>query len=220
MSYKTLKKGLLVGFLTVLSSFALIGHADNNWTISKEAQGIQVYVRDNPGSAVQSFKGVITLPERLVSVLSVIEDTAAYPQLLHKCRKAKSLKKIGNNESYKYLVTDMPWPVKDRDTIVHSVLTQDKASRQVQINISAAPQQMPKQPGLLRITKMQGRWLLIPKKKGVMVVYEMSVDPGGNIPKWLVNTMAVDMPFNTLNNLRRLVKQPKYQTARRADIVE
>lgn len=211
MSYKALQNGALLVFLIVLSMIVLTAHADNNWTISKQEQGIKVYVRDTPGSALKAFKGSITLPEKLDTVLSVIEDTSNFPQLLHKCKKANTLKQVSENESYKYLVTDMPWPVRDRDTIVHAVVTHDKGSKAVKIALTAAPQMMPRQAGLLRITKMTGQWLLIPEKNGVKVIYEMSVDPGGNIPKWLVNTMAVDMPFYTLRNLRQLLKQDKYQ---------
>ena len=224
MSNKVIKTGVISCFIVLVSSLSAVTCAANNWTLSKDKQGIQVFVRDTPGSAVKSFKGVITIPERLIPVLAVIDDTSVYPKLLHKCKSATLLKNRGNNqnESYKYLVTDMPWPVTDRDTVVRSVFSQDKKTKQVQINMQAVPQVIPPKAGLLRITRMKGRWLLSPQadKKGVTVVYEMSVDPGGKIPKWLVNSMAVDMPFYTLSNLRRLVKQDKYQNARRADIIE
>lgn len=215
MSKKTIKILLLLSFF--LSSTI---QANNSWTLSKEEDGIKVYVRDTPGFSVQSFRGVITLPDRLVSALAVIEDIKAYPQLLHKCKSARTVTKVSETESIKYLVTDMPWPVKDRDTIVHSVLTQNKGTKQVQIQINAVSKGVELQPDMLRVTKMKGSWQLTPQKNGVTVAYEMNVDPGGSIPKWLVNTMAVDMPFNTLKNLQRLVKKAEYQKAKRSYILE
>jgi hypothetical protein len=53
----------------------------------------------------------------------------------------------------------------------------------------------------------------------VKITYELSIDPGGNLPKWLVNTLAVDFPFNTLKNLRQLVKKPLYRDAKRSYII-
>ena len=51
-------------------------------------------------------------------------------------------------------------------------------------------------------------------------VYEMSIDPGGNIPKWVVNAMAIDLPFYTLQKLRKISKEDKYANAKINGILE
>jgi len=200
--------------------FSPLAHASNPWVLKKEAHGIQVFLRDIPGSALKSFKGVINIPARLSSLVAVIEDTKVYPQLLQKCKSARDIKLIGNNQAYKHIVTDMPWPVKDRDTVVYSIMQQNKQSKQVEIKMKAAPKMLPLTKDIVRITTMTGRWVLIPEKNGTKVIYEMSVDPAGNLPKWLVNTISTDMPFNTLNNLRVLVKRPVYKQVKHAFIVD
>jgi hypothetical protein len=49
----------------------------------------------------------------------------------------------------------------------------------------------------------------VPQKKGgIQFIYEISVDPRGKIPKWMVNAMAVDYPFYTLKQVRALVEKP------------
>ena len=72
---------------------------------------------------------------------------------------------------------------------------------------------------------MTGRWLLVPEKsasgrESIKVLYEMNVDPGGDLPSWLVNNMAVDLPFITLKNLRNLVKRARYQNIDRSFIID
>lgn len=52
------------------------------------------------------------------------------------------------------------------------------------------------------------------------VAYEMSIDTGGNIPKWVVNSMAVDLPFYTLQNLRKLSGEDKYRIAKINGIID
>jgi hypothetical protein len=80
---------------------------------------------------------------------------------------------------------------------------------------------LPLKQGMVRIQSLTGQWLLTPLTKGdVSVTYEMSVDPGGNIPKWLVNLMAVDLPFNTLQKLRNIVKEARYVNARMGNIID
>ena len=45
--------------------------------------------------------------------------------------------------------------------------------------------------------------------KMTKVIYEVNADPGGKIPKWLVNDMISDFPFYSLKNLRALVMKQK-----------
>ncbi len=209
-----------VTILFITLFFSVSVYANNPWVLKKEANGIQVFVRDTPGSAFKAFKGVTNIPARLTALVAVIEDTKAYPQLLHQCKSARDIKEVGNTQSYKYIVTDMPWPVKDRDVIVYSVMQQNKQSKQVEIKMKASPNTLPLKAGRVRISKMVGRWHLIPENKGTKVIYEMSVDPAGNLPKFLVNALSTDMPFNTLNNLRNLVKRPVYKTSKHAFIID
>ena len=210
---------LSVLLFSLFFSFSVL--ANNPWLLKKKANGIDVYIRDTPGSAIKSFKGEITVAAPLTALVALIDDTKVYPQLFYQCKSAQNIKEVSNNQSYKYIVTDMPWPVKDRDIIVHSVTTQNKQSKIVEIKMQAAPTLMPLQKGHVRIKSMSGRWLLIPVKKGMTkVVYEMAVDPAGSLPNWLVNTMSTDMPFNTLKNLSTLIKKPVYQSASHPFIVD
>ncbi len=74
---------------------------------------------------------------------------------------------------------------------------------------------------MIRIDKMSGYWGFEPLKDGnVKVTYEMGVDPGGDLPVWLVNALVVDIPFYTLKNLRDLVKTPAYKNAKRSYIID
>ena len=212
------KKYIILLLLFVISGFAM---AENSWQLSKDEDGIQVHIRHNPASAIKTFKGSMTLNSRLSALVAVIEDTQAYPRWLHNCKSAYTVKKVGNNQVYNYVITGMPWPVADRDSIVHSVLTQNKNNKQILIKLATAPKMVPLKQGMVRIQTLTGRWLITPLKNGqVNVVYEMSVDPGGNIPKWLVNAMSVDLPFYTLQKLRKLVKEDTYANALVENITE
>ena len=88
------------------------------------------------------------------------------------------------------------------------VVPQNKSNKRVEIKLLAEPKFVSKVAGKVRIEKMNGRWLFTPiEEDKVNIVYEMSIDPGGNIPKWVVNALAVDLPFYTLKNLRKIVKK-------------
>ena len=197
--------------LALMFSVPLFG-VENDWYLEKEEDNIEVFVAKVKGSAVKSFRGVVIVESSLKSVMSVIADTSSYPRWLHNCKRATTIKRLGDNEIFNHIVTDMPWPVVDRDTVVHSIKTQNDTTHQVTIQFIAKPGLLDKLPKTVRITKMQGLWELTPLENGQLkIIYQMSIDPGGSIPKWLVNSMVVDIPFHTLNNLRRVAKEPQYK---------
>ena len=200
--------------------------AENIWQLAKQEEGIQVYVRDNPKSSLKVFRGIVILPStKLSSLVAVLDDVNIMPQLLHNCKSAEILKKEDKLSTTLYIVSKMPWPVKNRDSVVHSVMTQDKNTKRVLIKMRSNPKAVPLKRGMVRVAAMSGYWELMPvmidgkESKKIKVTYELSVDPGGSLPKWLVNTLAVDFPFNTLKNLRQLAKKPVYRNAEHPNII-
>ncbi|MEE9325981.1 MAG: START domain-containing protein [Cocleimonas sp.] len=196
-----LKTILLISILF----FQVFVCADENWRLIREEQDIQVYSRDNTDLLLKSVKGVVKINASLDDLLEVLADIKTCSQWLHQCKFARTIKQPSFIERYDYIVTDMPWPVWDRDVVVRSVFQQNRATKQVTITFSSSPDSVPLKSGLIRVTKMEGRMLLTPhEKEFVQVIYEVSVDPAGKIPKWLVNQTAEDFPFYSLKKLREL----------------
>jgi len=207
-------------FIILALLLSNVSFAKPPWVLNKQSDGIKVYVRDISGYSTKSFKAEVTVRASLTALVALIDDTKIYPQFFHQCKSAQNIKEVGHNQSYKYIITKMPWPVKDRDIIIHSVISQHKQTKQVEIKMKASSALIPLKKDRVRIKKMSGRWLLIPEKKGMTkVIYETTIDPGGKLPKWLVNAMSTDIPFNTLKNLRSLIKKSLYQSANNSFIV-
>ena len=63
----------------------------------------------------------------------------------------------------------------------------------------------------MRIPKLEGFWNLEAiENKGkhkTKITYQVTSNPGGVIPIWLVNLANKELPYRTLNKLRRLVGQ-------------
>jgi len=186
--------------------------AENSWYLEREEDNIEVFVAKVKGSALKTFRGVVTVDSSLNSVLSVIADASSYPRWLYNCRSAKMIKFVSYNEVFSHVVTDMPWPFVDRDSIIHSTKTQNVSTKKITIKIVEKPEMLGKLPNTIRTTNIKGLWELTPLQNGQLkILFQMSVDPGGSIPKWLVNSMLIDIPFYTLNNLRRIAKEPQYK---------
>ena len=203
-----LKNSLLL--LVIIFLVPMFG-AERSWNLQRNEKDIQVFVSETAGSAIKSFRGVITVDSSMDAVLGVISDISSYPRWMHDCRSAKTIKIIGKNETYHHIISNMPWPVIDRDSVVRSVMTEHPAIEQVTIRFAAKPELIKKLPNTVRIRKLQGYWELTSLQDNTLrVVYQVSLDPGGNIPVWMINSMGTDLPFYTLDKLRQIAKEAKY----------
>jgi hypothetical protein len=64
-------------------------------------------------------------------------------------------------------------------------------------------------------------WIFKPLSKNtVSVEYQLLVDPAGDVPAWFVNLTMVDGPLKTIQNMKKLVQQEKYQKAQFSFITE
>ena len=199
---------LFVSVLFVSSAFA------SEWELKKDVDGVKVYTKSIEGSKIKAFKGTVTLDVKLDTVIAVLKDIDAFPQWIPDLKEARQLE-LKDMEQIHYLHTDAPWPVSDRDGIYQYTYIRNKMAEapHVLVKIISLPDYLPKKDNIVRITDVDGYWKLTPTTNGVEVVYRIHANPGGGLPKWLVNSKIVDTPFKSLTNLKERVKEPKYLEA-------
>jgi ribosome-associated toxin RatA of RatAB toxin-antitoxin module len=184
------------------------------WELAKDADGIRVYTRTIPGSGFKEYKAQVTIRSSLSSLVALVDDIGACPKWIDTCAKGKLLKRINPRESYTYTINHAPWPVSDRDAVVHNIIRQEPGSRIVTIQIKGISDYVPEKPDLVRVKRLKGFWRFTPFEDGsVRVTYQVHSEPGGNLPSWLINSVVVTQPFRTLQNMRKVVGLPKYQRA-------
>ncbi|WP_281649174.1 START domain-containing protein [Parendozoicomonas sp. Alg238-R29] len=208
-------------FLTlILLLVTRFSSAEESWSLEKSKNGIDIYVRSVEGSPIKEFKGVMTLPSTLSAVVALLDDSEAAPKWIYNCQSMDLLKSDGLKK-WSYIVNKLPWPATDRDAIVLSIMRQNPATLQVSIALTAEPELQPEKKGLVRIPEMNAAWVLTPKAGGeVQVTYQAHVNPGGQLPTWLINSLLVDTPFSSLSAMRELVLTEHYQKQQRDDVVE
>ena len=57
--------------------------------------------------------------------------------------------------------------------------------------------------GVVRMPTLKTRWEFEALASGTRVTMRQHGDPGGRIPKWAINLVTVDIPFNTLRAFRK-----------------
>jgi hypothetical protein len=194
------------------------------WRLESDEEGIRVSTRKIEGSEIRQFRAETRVPSSIDRVLAVYDDFAHYPEWNFKVERAGLLERPDEGSRYHYQILSMPFPMADRLFVLHSHI-QPTADGKVVIETHAVPgychhQSSPACRKLARINALMvrqahGKLLFHPLKDGsTRVTWIQHAEPGGSLPDWLINTMLLKNPRETLENLRHQVKKPRYAGAR------
>jgi hypothetical protein len=195
---------------------------DGGWKPGKSGDGIEIYLRDYPGSKSKEFRAIMRVPgTSLSSLMAAFDDAPSYPRWMHNCIEARVVKLLSTSERYTYSATRAPWPVSPRDMVTHTLVRQDPKTLAVTLKISAVPDYLPPVTGRVRIRKLDALWTFSPAGNGdVLVTYQLHSEPGGSLPPGLANMAVTDLPYNTFIKLRNIIREEKYARARFPQITE
>lgn len=206
-------RSALLATLTVPAA----AQTQDGWVLRNDKDAVKVYYRKT--SDVQEIKLVTSLQTSLSGIIQLFSEVENYPRWGYKVVESRLVRRISPTELYYYTRLDFPWPLSDRDIVMHTVMSQDPATRVITARSVAAPGETPEVKDVVRIRNAHTQWTLVPGADGWLYVeYYVYSDPGGNLPDWLVN-LAIDTgPRETIKNMRSLLRLPKYQQARLAHI--
>jgi hypothetical protein len=213
-----MRKTLILILITVAFQ-SLQAQNSDGWSLRKDKDGVKVYYKQT--SDVHEIKLATSLKIPMSGIIQLFAEVENYPKWGYKVMESRLLQRISDTEMYYYSRLDFPWPMSDRDLIMHTKLTQDPVSRRITATSVAVPDYIPVIKDVERMRNAHTQWTLVPGNGGwVYVEYYIYSHPGGNIPDWLVN-MAIDVgPRETIKNIRDIIQQHRYQTAKLAYIKE
>ena len=182
-----------------------------DWKLTKDEGGVQVYLRDVPGSRYKSFRGVALVKSDVATLGHLQENLRVSCAWLYACAKMRLLK-YSDEAIWVYLDTKLPWPAAPRDLVL-KVVTRETPEGGMIRQLQAAPGYIPPVKGRIRVPSLSGTWQMIPKGPRLTeVTYEMQGEPGGSVPSWLANRFVVDAPFESLRMLKVVAEHQGIQT--------
>lgn len=189
--------------------------ADEGWMLRKEAGGIRVYTREQPNSKFEAVRAEMILDDvRLASLVALIDDPSACALLESRCAEAYTLDRPSDSEHLIYRHNDMPFPIKDRDVVLHFSWRQNPDTLVVDLESRHVEGVLPVDPRRVRLPSVAVGWRFVPLADGrVEASSEGHIEPGANLPAWLLNTLLVDAPFKTMEAVAEVVRQPRYRDA-------
>jgi hypothetical protein len=196
----------------VLSSYHVL--AQKEWELKTERDGIKVYQKGVQDSKIKALKVICEYASTPAIILAVLMDVENGTEWIYHTKSCKLIRQVSPLELYYYSEVSLPWPVENRDFVAHLTATVDRRSNVVTVNGPVVPDYVPEKKGIVRIHHSKGKWTITPiEKKMSRVEYTLQVDPGGNLPAWLVNMFAAEGPIQSFKKLKDMVNKPKYQQA-------
>lgn len=188
--------------------------AQTEWKLKNEKNGIKVYTSEVTGSKFKAIKVDCELRATLSQIVKVLLDIKGCPEWLYHTKLCVLIKQVSPSELYYYSEISIPWPAQNRDFVAHLKVYQNAETKVVTIHGPAVPGFVPVKDGIVRVQSSKGLWIITPLTNNrIKVVYTLQLDPGGNIPAWLVNLFAAEGPMKSFQGLLLQLKKPAYQNA-------
>lgn len=192
----------LIRFVIWSSLFVAFNLQAQNWVLQKEEDSIRIYTAHTETSKIKSIKAEFTLHSTREALFEQLLRADLYHEWQFNTVESKILEHINHHEVVYYCEVEAPWPVSNRDLIIHLKVVDNPGSNEFVIQTRAESNRIPLKNGVVRVPHTRGDWHV--KQVGpqmLKVSFEFQVDPGGYVPAWLVNLTCAQAPFQTFRNL-------------------
>jgi len=193
---------------TIFFSFVFLSGISQNWKLDKNKDGIKVYLAENPKSKFKSIKVECTLVGTYDRLIAILTDIDHLKDWVYNTKMSYLIKKLSPYDLYYYTETSIPWPMENRDAVVHLRILRDSLQRFMKVTSENENRFVPEKEGKVRVVRSLINWYVtMPTAKTISIVYTFEADPGGSLPAWLVNSFADKGPYESFKKLAELLKK-------------
>jgi hypothetical protein len=186
--------------------------AQSNWEEVRNEQQIQVYTRTVEGYAIKELKIVAHFDASAQAFTALLLDVLAQPGYLFSCERTELVQTKGKDEQIYYQQLKMPWPLKNRDGYFRQTTRTNAINKALVFDTKAIGNLYPVKDDFVRVPALTASWTIIPKTANSIIgEYQVILDPGGEVPAWLVNLFIDRAPFETVVNMRKILATGKYK---------
>lgn len=179
-----------------------------NWKLEKDQQGIKVYAANIPGSDFKAIKVACTLTGNYSRLIEILSDVSQFSNWIYHSKKNRLLQKRSAHDFTYHTETVLPWPMSNREAVIHIRINTDSLPAFLSISGTAEPGLVPNSKELVRISQYKAHWLVtMPAPQTLQIRYQVALDPGGSLPAWMSNMFVTKGPFETFVNLAKKLKE-------------
>jgi hypothetical protein len=185
------------------------GAAPGGWSLKRDAEGIKIYTRSltDASSNVKALRVTLTTAGTPAALAKILLDIPGQKNWVYSTKSSRVLKKVSESEVIYHSEKTMPWPVTNRDAVMHLRIA--TAANGV-MNVRAATTDYPyaKKDDVIRVPSSTVVWRVTPTSPTeIKIEYEATLDPGGSVPAWVTNLFITKGPYETFKKLKTMLAE-------------
>ncbi|MEZ4924255.1 MAG: START domain-containing protein [Crocinitomicaceae bacterium] len=193
-------------FCTLFLVVASTGFTHGKWVLEKNANGVQVFTRENDNSSIKEFKAVATVFADRLDIARCVSRVTDYPNWFPDCGESRIIDIISPTKRKTYYKVDLPWPATDRYCYMIMHVETDDAKKETTIHFNDTDGE--EVDGCVRMANADGFWRITTlDDKRTKVIYQFISDPAGALPAWIINMFIVDNPYDALMALKKKLEK-------------
>jgi hypothetical protein len=191
----------------------------NQWELFRDKKGVKIWTLKQPGADLIRVRGIVQIRSSMAGLVKWIIDDDTCRDI--DCYDVKTLENVDNQIKYSMFKFNVPSPFKPREFVVRERVHQIPSTKEVWVELAAAPERIPANDCCVRVTNMSNFWRLTPKGNGIIEVeYTVNMNEGGFVPDLILNRDRPRWIYSELRKLQGYLDHEKYRTAKYAFIAE
>lgn len=208
----------LLGSLLLSATAPAASEDKGGWKILSKERGITVSVREEPGRELPTFRGEGIIEGELLLILAIVLDAPGAMEWAEGADEVRLVREIDPRTHILYTRTDTPWPVSDRDMYTKRVTEVVRPGEEYRLHLECQKGEAERK-GVIRVTDCESHFVLRRVDDNhTLIEYQVNIDPGGSIPKFLIRWASKKVPFDTLVNLEAFAKKSRARYARDVEL--
>jgi hypothetical protein len=198
---------ILFLFCSIVAGHNAVASQQFPWQLKRNEDGVKVFTRKVKGSPTLEHNATVVIDAPIDSIVELFEDDNKVPEWFYHGVKSDLVEEVSPQKKVYYFKANLNWPVADRDCVFQREKITDPKTGEIKYVLSALPDKLPKVQKTVRVRKLNALWVFTPQADSKTKVYfQQHVNPGGSIPGFMANALALDVPFYSLKNLRTLAQ--------------
>lgn len=193
-------------------NYTIVQNVDlNEWKMLGNDEGVQSYQKKKElENGLVAFRAESVIPTSLTRIAAVFDDPSIRKDWIDSLAEAKVVKIENRLNRVEYNHTSVPWPFQDRDFLYSVDIKMSRNPNTMILRMrNTEDSAYPPKEGVVRGKLVYCYYYMteVEPGKATKVAVEMSIDPMGNIPKWLVNASSKKWPQHTLSRLAKVAQR-------------
>jgi hypothetical protein len=195
-------------FIFIFCFLSAIGAAQYTWKLEKDNNGIKVFSSEMANSSFKAVKVECILEGNYQKLLSVLSNVPKFSEWIYRTELTKMVRKPGPGEFIYYSLTNLPWPMSNRDVVIRVQVKTDSMPAFMVISGVDVPDEVEEIPTRVRVKHYKAYWKVsMPTAATVKILYILELDPGGTVPAWIANMFVDKGPYETFVKLAEQLKK-------------